>query len=52
MDHKNLEYFITNQKLNKQQTRWMLFLLRFNFALKHILESKMGKVDGLSRRLV
>jgi len=49
-DHKNLEYFMTNQKLNKRQARWALFLSRFNFVLKHIPGSKMGKADGLSRR--
>jgi len=50
-DHKNLEYFMSNQKLNCRQARWALYLLRFNFILKHISESKMGKADGLSRRL-
>jgi len=50
MDHKNLEYFMTNQKLNRRQARWALFLLRFNFVLKHVPGSKMGKADGLSRR--
>ena len=49
-DHKNLEYFMMNQKLNRQQARWALFLSRFDFILKHVPGSKMGKVDGLSRR--
>ena len=49
-DHKNLEYFIKVQKLNRRQTRWALYLLRFNFMLKHIPGSKMGKADSLSRR--
>ena len=39
------------QKLNKRQARWALYLLRFNFTLKHILGSRMGKADSLSRRL-
>ena len=38
------------QKLNWRQARWVLYLLRFNFTLKHILGSKMGKADSLSRR--
>jgi len=38
------------QKLNRRQARWALYLSRFNFMLKHILGSKMGKVDSLSRR--
>ena len=50
-DHKNLEYFISNQKLNRQQARWALYLSRFNFILKHVPGGRMGKVDRLSRRL-
>jgi len=38
------------QKLNQRQARWVLYLSRFNFMLKHILGSKMGKADSLSRR--
>ena len=49
-DHKNLEYFMTNQKLNRRQARWALFLSRFDFTLKHVPGTKMGKADGLSRR--
>jgi len=49
-DHKNLEYFIKVQKLNRRQARWALYLSRFNFMLKHVLGSKMGKADSLSRR--
>jgi len=49
-DHKNLEYFMKVQKLNRRQARWALYLSRFNFTLKHVLGSKMGKADSLSRR--
>ena len=49
-DHKNLEYFMSNQKLNRRQARWALYLSRFDFVLKHIAESKIGKADRLSRR--
>jgi len=38
------------QKLNRRQVCWALYLSRFNFILKHVLETKMGKVDRLSRR--
>ena len=38
------------QKLNRRQARWALYLSRFDFTLKHVVGSKMGKVDGLSRR--
>ena len=49
-DHKNLEYFMKVQKLNQRQARWALYLSRFNFILKYVADSKMGKADGLSRR--
>ena len=49
-DHKNLEYFMKVQKLNRRQVRWVLYLSRFNFMLKHIPGSKMEKADSLSRR--
>jgi len=49
-DHKNLEYFIKAQKLNRRQARWTLYLSRFDFVLKHIPGAKMGKADSLSRR--
>ena len=50
MDHKNLEYFMKAQKLNKRQARWAWYLSWFDFILKHVPGSKMGKADGLSRR--
>ena len=50
-DHKNLQYFMTSQKLNYRQTRWALYLLQFNFGLKYVLGKSMGKADELSRRL-
>ena len=50
MDHKNLQYFMSNQKLNHRQARWALYLSRFNFSLKHVVGKSMGKADGLSRR--
>jgi len=49
-DHKNLEYFMKAQKLNRRQARWALYLSRFDFMLKHIPGSKMEKADSLSRR--
>ena len=49
-DHKNLEYFMKVQKLNRRQVRWALYLSKFDFMLKYVLGSKMEKVDSLSRR--
>ena len=50
IDHKNLEYFMKTQNLNKRQARWALYLSWFDFTLKHMAESKMEKVDELSKR--
>ena len=50
-DHKNLEYFMKTQKLNRKQARWALYLSRFDFTLKYVLGTKMGKADRLSRQL-
>ena len=49
MDHKNLEYFMKVQKLNQRQAQWALYLSRFDFTLKHVPETKIEKVDRLSR---
>jgi len=49
-DHKNLQYFMTSQKLNHRQARWALYLSQFNFTLKHVPGKSMGKADGLSKR--
>jgi len=51
MDYKNLEYFIKAQKLNQRQACWTLYLLIFDFTLKYVLGTKIGKVDKLSKRL-
>ena len=51
MDHKNLEYFMKAQKLNRRQARWSLYLLRFDFALKYVAGKSIGRADSLSRRV-
>ena len=38
------------QKLNKRQARWVLYLSRFYFTLKHVPGTKMRKADRLSKR--
>ena len=50
-DYKNLEYFIKIQNLNGRQAQWTLYLSKFDFTLKYVLDTKIGKVDRLSRRL-
>jgi len=39
------------QKLNRRQDRWSLYLLRFDFTLKHVAGKNMERVDSLSRRV-
>ena len=39
------------QKLNRRQARWALYLFWFDFILKHVVGTKMGKADGLSQRV-
>ena len=39
------------QKLNHRQARQALYLSRFDFTLKHVSETKIGKMDRLSKRL-
>jgi hypothetical protein len=38
------------QKFNRQQARWSLYLLCFDFTLHHKPGQSMGKPDALSRR--
>ena len=39
------------QKLNQRQARWLLYLSRFDFALKHIAGKSMERADSLSKRV-
>src|SRR6266404_754636 len=48
-DHKNLEYFMTAQKLNRRQARWSVFLSRFDLRLQHRPGKSSAKPDLLSR---
>ena len=48
IDHKNLQYFMTSQKLNRRQAWWTLYLLHFNFTLKYVFGKSMDKANRLS----
>ncbi|RHW29194.1 hypothetical protein D1B32_23565 [Oceanobacillus profundus] len=50
-DHKNLNYFMSSQDLNRRQARWALYLSRFDFTLIHKPGTSMTKADALSRRV-
>lgn len=49
-DHKNLEYFMTAQKLTERQMRWSLTLSKFNFVITYIPGKENVRADALSRR--
>ena len=51
IDYKNLEYFIKAQKLNRRQAYQILYLSRFDFTLKYVPKTKIGKTNKLRRRL-
>ena len=50
LDHQNLTYFRSTQKLNRRQAQWSLYLSEFDVKLVHQPGSKMIQSDALSRR--
>jgi hypothetical protein len=49
-DHKNLEFFMTSQKLTRRQARWSLYLNEFSFFIVHRPGHLNTQADLLSRR--
>ena len=49
-DHKNLSYFTTTKKLNRQQVRWAELLASYNFQIHYRKGSENGQADALSQR--
>lgn len=49
-DHKNLTYLQNAKRLHSPQTRWALFLGRFQFTLTYRPGSRNQKLDALSRQ--
>ena len=49
-DHKNLSYFTTTKKLNRQQVRWAELLASYNFQIHYWKGSENGQADALSQR--
>jgi len=39
------------KKLNYRQAQWLLYLLRFDFTLEHVLGTMIRKVDKLNKKL-
>lgn len=50
MDHKNLAYLRSSNRLNTRQARWALFLGRFKVILTYRPSSKNTKPDALSHQ--
>lgn len=48
-DHKNLEYFMSSQPLNRRQARWAMLLSEYDFQLQYSPGSK-NPADAPSRR--
>jgi len=49
-DHKNLEYFMTTQQLNRRQARWAQFFADYDFRITYKPGKLNRKPDALSRR--
>jgi len=49
-DYKNLKYFMTVKKLTKQQMRWFLILLQYNFFILYLLSKQNKRADALSKQ--
>jgi hypothetical protein len=48
-DHKALEFFKTQRRMNSRQTRWMEYLSRFDFDIRYIKGELNKGTDCLSR---
>ena len=50
INHKNLEYFVSNKLLSRRQARWSEFFSRFNFKIIYRPGSLNNKTDVLTRQ--
>ena len=50
IDHKNLEYFMSNKLLNRRQTRWSEFFSKFNFKIIYKPNSLNNKTNVFTRQ--
>jgi hypothetical protein len=48
MDHKNLLYFWSTQKLTRHQAHWQLTLCYFDLTFHHVPGMKLAALDALS----
>lgn len=50
--HKNLNHFMTSQKIALRQLSWSQILSQFNFKIKFRADKKAERPDALSRRFL
>ena len=50
-DNSGVKYLFSQPDLNARQARWLAFLRKFNFEVRHIKGKENKVVDALSRRV-
>ena len=49
-DHQALKFINSHKRMNQMHARWIAFLLKFTFVIKHKSSQKNKLVDALSQR--
>jgi hypothetical protein len=51
IDHNGLKYLFDQTNLNARQSRWLEFLSKYDFDIKHIKGKENKVADALNRRV-
>jgi hypothetical protein len=51
-DNQALQFLTRQEKLNQRHTKWIEFMQKFTFVIKHISGNAKKVVDALSRRIL
>ena len=51
-DNISLKYMFDQQNLNARKARWIAFLIKYDFEIKHIKGKENKVADALSRNVV